>query len=136
MGLRASATFRPSNTASFVSRIASGAADGVLNAVNAGQAISQSIVPVRTGELRDDISVKSGLEDTSAWAAWGPDSVLYRYYVEFGTGKRGAASAGAGPGPYSSTWPGMVAQPYQRPAMDEMRGQAVDIVAASIKSAL
>jgi hypothetical protein len=42
-------------------------------------------------------------------------------YVEFGTGQRGAASAGAGNGPYSETWPGMPAQPYLRPALDTAR---------------
>jgi len=40
-------------------------------------------------------------------------------FVEFGTGRRGAAT-GAG-GSYDPDWPGMAAQPYMQPAADEMR---------------
>jgi hypothetical protein len=43
--------------------------------------------------------------------------------VEFGTGRRGASSAGAGPYSYDPNWPGMVAQPYMRPALDTARPQ-------------
>jgi hypothetical protein len=136
MGLRATATFKPTNQAAFVAKIAAGATQGVLNAAQAGYAISQAIVPKVTGDLATDITVKSGADDTSAWAAWGPDSIPYRFYVEYGTGKRGAESAQAGPGPYKESWPGMTPRPYQRPAMDEINGQVLDIVASSIKSAL
>ena len=132
MGLRSSASFKPADISGMLGRIAAGAQQGVQNVAQAGQAISQSIVPVVTGELRGDITVKQGSDDTSAWAAWGPDSVPYRYYVEYGTGKRGAASADAGPGPYGDT-AGMAPQPYQRPAMDEISGQVVDIVADAVK---
>lgn len=79
---------------------------------------AQAIVPVDTGELRDSIgigpvalignAVQGSVQATSPHAA----------YVEFGTGQRGAASAGAGAGPYSESWPGMPAQPYLRPALD------------------
>jgi HK97 gp10 family phage protein len=82
---------------------------------------AQTIVPVDTGELRESIgpgpvelvgSVVSGtVEATAPYAA----------YVEFGTGQRGAASAGAGEGPYSQSWPGMPASPYLRPALDTSR---------------
>jgi hypothetical protein len=53
-------------------------------------------------------------------------------YVEYGTGIRGAESAGAGPYPYSPTWAGMPAQPYLRPALDI----AKDEVRQAFKDAL
>jgi HK97 gp10 family phage protein len=136
MGLGVTASFRAGNTAAVISRVAAGATQGVLNAAQAGQAISQAIVPVRTGALRDDITVKQGADDSSAWAAWGPDSVRYRFYVEYGTGKRGAESPQAGPGPYRMDWPGMTPRPYMRPALDEIQPQVLDIVADAVKSVL
>lgn len=136
MGLTARVSWKPSATAAFVAKVAAGATQGALNAAQAGQSISQAVVPKVTGDLAADITVKSGADDSSAWAAWGPDSIPYRFYVEFGTGKRGAESAQAGPGPYKMSWPGMTPRPYQRPAMDELRGQVVDILAAEIKDAL
>lgn len=39
-------------------------------------------------------------------------------FVEFGTGVRGQESPGAGPFEYDQNWPGMIAQPYIRPALD------------------
>jgi len=48
-------------------------------------------------------------------------TVDYASYVEFGTGRRGDPSA-----PYPHTdKPGMVAQPFMRPALDENR-EAID----------
>jgi len=51
--------------------------------------------------------------------------MFYAGYVEFGTGRRGAASPGAGPFPYRQSWPGMAAQPYCRPALDIGRSQVL-----------
>lgn len=43
-------------------------------------------------------------------------------YVEFGTGMRGAQSAGAAAGGrYDPDWPGMAAQPYMQPAAQRAR---------------
>ena len=84
---------------------------------------AQDIVPVDTGELRDSGHVEvtqAGKTVAAAVVFDAPHSV----YVEFGTGIRGAASPGAGDGPYSSTWPGMAAQPYLRPAFDAHRDEA------------
>jgi HK97 gp10 family phage protein len=93
----------------------------VTESAEAVAAEAQTIVPVDTGELRDSIAagpvaligttVQGSVEATAPYAA----------YVEFGTGQRGEASAGAGPGPYSPDWPGMPAQPYMRPALDTAR---------------
>lgn len=136
MGLRCTATFKAANMSGYLVKIAAGAQQGVLDAANAGYAISQAIVPRETGDLAADITVKSGSDTTSTWAAWGPDSIPYRFYVEFGTGRRGAESAMAGPGPYEMSWPGMTPRAYMRPALDELQGSALDIVGTSIRSAL
>ena len=44
-------------------------------------------------------------------------------YVEFGTGRRGAASGGVSPvrGGYDPDWPGMSAQPYLYPMAERMK---------------
>jgi hypothetical protein len=136
MGLTCRASFKAANASAFVSRFQGAAAQGALDAATAGQAISVAIVPKVTGDLAADITVKSGASDSGAWAAWGPDSVPYRFYVEYGTGKRGAASAMAGPGPYKLSWPGMTPRPYMRPAQDELTPQVLDIIANSIRGAL
>jgi len=135
MGLRATASFKPGDIAGLVSRVAAGAQQGALTAAQAGQAISLAIVPRDTGALADSIDLKSGVDGASAWASWGPD-IFYMFYVEFGTGRRGAASAEAGPGPYDENWAGMTPRPYMRPALDEIAPQVVDIVADAIKDAL
>lgn len=82
--------------------------------------ISKQYCPVDTGRL-----VSSG----GAVVEWAGQKVVgtveysapYAAYVEFGTGARGAASSGAGPYDYRMDWPGMVAQPYLRPALDQGR---------------
>jgi hypothetical protein len=135
MGLRATAAFKARDISGTLEKIATGAANGVLEVATQGQALSQLYAPVLTGELRESIQVASELGETSAEARFGP-TVPYSPYPEFGTGRRGAASADAGPGPYDPDWPGMVPEPYQRPALDELRGTALDTIAASIKSEL
>jgi hypothetical protein len=135
VGLTAKATFSLANTSSFLSKIATGAQQGVMDAANAGFSISTSIVPRDTGALADSITIKNGSDASSAWAAWGPD-IFYMFYVEFGTGRRGQESPLHGPGPYKESWPGMVPEPYMRPALDELAGSYLDIVATAIRSAL
>lgn len=136
MGLNATSTFTP------------GAIDGVLRAVAAGaqqgvQSVAQQLVeteqaycPVRTGELRDSIAATVDQdEDTAFSMTVGPDKD-YAAYVEYGTGRRGADSADAGPYPYDANWAGMTPEPYCRPALDEISPQYQDIVAAQIAGAL
>ena len=135
MGISARCTLSRGDVAGIVGRVGAGVTAGVSAAATQGQAISQAIVPVQTGDLRDDITVKEGSDDQSAWAAFGPDFIPYRFFVEYGTGQRGASSPGAGDGPYGNT-AGMTAQPYQRPAMDELAPQVLDIVAEAVRDAL
>lgn len=87
---------------------------------------AESIVPVDTGDLRESGHVellKSGSQPSAAVVF----DTEYAAYVEYGTGIRGASSPGAGEGPYSSSWPGMAAEPYLRPALDIERPNIVEI---------
>lgn len=93
------------------------------------------LVPVDTGRLRDSIAVSIEELPRTIRGSVGPDTP-YAAYVEFGTGIRGQNSPGAGAGPYSSTWPGMPAQPYVRPALDEKRGEVLEIFAHDIALAV
>ncbi len=94
--------------------------------------LSQDLVPVDTGDLKASGSIIPVDETGKSINSGVQYTMPYAGYVEFGTGIRGAASEGAGKGPYSSTWPGMQAQPYLRPAYEEMREKANPIVKDAI----
>jgi HK97 gp10 family phage protein len=82
---------------------------------------AQAIVPVDTGELRESIHTASVELVGSTVQGNVEASAPHAGFVEFGTGARGAASPGAGPYPYTESWPGMPAQSYMRPALDTAR---------------
>jgi HK97 gp10 family phage protein len=96
---------------------------------------SQALVPVDTGALKSSGVVE--IDDSGRTVV---GTVRYTAdhaeYVEFGTGQRGAASAGAGAGPYSENWPGMAAQPYLRPAFDETKPAILDLFRSNIATQL
>ncbi len=96
---------------------------------------SQELVPVDTGELKASGRFEVAVTGKSFTAAIVYDSD-HAVYVEFGTGIRGAASAGAGDGPYNPNWPGMPAQPYLRPAFDQHRDEAESMTRETIAVAL
>lgn len=96
---------------------------------------ARALCPVRTGALRDSISILRGQSEKSCWAKVGP-TLDYAPYVEFGTGIRGEASPGAGRGPYSRLWPGMVAQPYLRPALEITKGPIRDVFQAQVSTGI
>lgn len=98
---------------------------------------AKAICPVDTGELRDSISGKveeTGKSAVGTIVAAAP----HAGYVEYGTGVRGANSPGVEPGPYpyDPSWPGMVARPFMRPALDATRQTIKEQMAASISLAL
>jgi HK97 gp10 family phage protein len=95
----------------------------------------KDLCPVRSGELRDSITTTvQQLPRTIRWSV-GPNKE-YAEYVEFGTGIRGEASPGAGDGPYNPAWPGMPAQPYVRPAYDEIGPLATSIFGTHLATEL
>jgi HK97 gp10 family phage protein len=96
---------------------------------------SQELVPVDTGELKASGHMEVAQVGKQVFASISYDAE-HSVYVEFGTGQRGAASAGAGPGPYSPKWPGMPAQPYLRPAFDAHREEATGVVAETVAVAI
>ena len=133
--IHATATFRPRNDAGqFVDvRIKPGVIRGVERIQDAIYERSQELVPVDTGELKES-GEKPPVEQLSktirAEVKYTAD---HAGYVEFGTGIRGSESAGAGPYPYDPNWPGMAAQPYLRPAFDEVKPQSRDIMASEVE---
>ncbi len=96
---------------------------------------AQSIVPVDTGELRDSgvVTIEETGKTVRAVVAF---TAGHAAYNEFGTGQRGAASAGAGPYPYSPTWHGMPARPYLRPALDIAREAGMDLFRGQVRAAM
>lgn len=86
---------------------------------------SQLRVPVDTGELKASggTSVEWTGKRVNGYVEY---AAGHAAYVEFGTGIRGASSSGAGPFPYSTSWPGQVAQPYLRTALDISRDRILD----------
>ena len=59
-------------------------------------------------------------------------------YVEFGTGRRGAASASGASGAYGydGDWPGLAAQPYMYPMAQRMRGEFPQRMAKAARETL
>lgn len=132
--ISATATFKP-NT-SFREALLSALERGVQLGAEIVAEEARALVPVDTGELRGSIEAKpaevNGARVTSLVTADAPHAA----YVEYGTGQAGAGSAGAGPGPYDPNWPGMVAQPYMRPAIDTRRGEVIEAIHAEVRGAL
>jgi HK97 gp10 family phage protein len=98
------------------------------------QEAAKAMCPVDTGALRDSIATTI-VESDKAIRGYVAPGMSYAGYVEFGTGRRGAASAGAGSGPYDPNWPGMVAQPYMRPAVDESHEAVMDLFRSNMSLA-
>ena len=131
MNIKATASFQAGNWSRLEAKLVPLLTEGVGNAATAVLDISRQLVPVDTGEL-----VSSGMTSV-AWQGSSVNGFIsysagHAAFVEFGTGIRGAASAGAGPYPYSETWPGMVAQPYIRPALDLGRQEVLDAIKAAL----
>jgi hypothetical protein len=124
MNFRANSTFKAGDWSRLeqllVPKLIAGATAGAAAVLE----ISQGLVAVATGALK--ASGKTRVEWTgqrvTGYIVYG---MFYAGYVEFGTGRRGAASPGAGPFPYRQSWPGMAAQPYCRPALDIGRSQVL-----------
>jgi HK97 gp10 family phage protein len=88
---------------------------------------ARALVPVDTGELRDSIQKDPIVDDGELVIATVSATANHSAYIEFGTGKRGAESPGADlRHRYTLSWPGMVAQPYLRPALDSARGKVLE----------
>ena len=133
MNLTANAVFRPrSSSGQFVAAVVTPAVVASVQAV-VQQIVeeAQAICPVDTGALQASItgSVQQTDKTVSGTVTAGE---FYAAYVEYGTGIRGAESPGAGPYPYSPTWPGMPAQPYMRPALESVRGTIKDFMQSQI----
>lgn len=137
MKISATSIFRPrSDIGRFVSAYISPA---VHQAVEESCALIESrakeFCPVDTGALQS--SIHTVVEDTSSTVKGTVSTgVDYAAYVEFGTGIRGAASAGAGEGPYDPNWPGMPAQPYMRPAYDYSKAEIFEIFSNDLTTAI
>lgn len=111
-----------------------------ISATNAAAQIilahAQDIVPVRSGDLRASGHVVEASADGKTAVAQVVFDAPYAAYVEFGTGRRGEASAMAGAGPYSQSWPGMEPRPYLRPALDSSRQEVNAAMANTLSLSL
>jgi HK97 gp10 family phage protein len=126
MDIRATATFTPRNDLGqfIASRIMPGVVDATIDAGLVVLLEAQELCPVDTGRLRASGHVEVTQTDKTAIANVIFDAP-YAAYVEFGTGRRGAASSGAGPYPYDPNWPGMRAQAFLRPALDGAKDEMI-----------
>jgi HK97 gp10 family phage protein len=124
MTINATATFTPHSPSG---RFAPANIDAtVLEATSdVGQialAEAQALCPVDTGFLRDSGHSEVVSDGKTAIATVEFDAP-YASYVEYGTGIRGESSPGAGPYPYNPNWPGQAAQPFVRPALDNLKSE-------------
>lgn len=88
------------------------------------QSIAKGYCPVDTGALQESITISQPNEGDASITQSVAPGMFYASYVEYGTGRRGDPSA---PYAHVQSWPGMRAQPYMRPALDEGRGQVKDV---------
>lgn len=130
------ATFTPNTHA--LSKALAAVERGVNIGAEIVRAKAQEYVPIDTGELHDSIEALAAEQDRDrAGSGYARTALVvaradHAGYVEFGTGIAGAASAGAGEGPYNPNWAGMPAQPYLRPAIDDSQAE----IEAAIKAEL
>lgn len=133
MNLSARAQFTPRDAGRFIAaRITPGVIAGVTAASDYAMNAAKAIVPVDTGALRDSITAEVAPQTSSVFGRISA-GMSYASYVEYGTGRRGDPSA---PYPHVETWPGMVAQPFMRPALDETRQLIRDLMGSQISLAL
>lgn len=130
--IQATATFRPG---ALPPSIMAAVARGVTRAAEMVAEEARMLVPVDTGALSASIEAREADVDASTATAKVVAGEPYAAYVEYGTGQRGSASPGAGPGPYDPAWPGMAAQPYMRPAIDTRRSDALSAIAEEVRGA-
>lgn len=132
--ISASFSFTPGtvNAAALIAAVGAGVAAGAK--IIADEA--KITVPIDTGALQASIGAQDAVVDGNTATALVTAGESYAPYVEFGTGQRGMESAGAGEGPYSPHWPGMVAQPYMRPALDTRRNDVFEAIAQEVAGAL
>jgi HK97 gp10 family phage protein len=150
MGLRATVSFKfdGAAVAGLLAKVGQAVYDGVETGATVIQESAKEKCPVDTGALQSSIAVDmqrgihsmlaGGALSSSAFAVSAviaPD-MPYAAFVEYGTGQRGAASPGAGEGPYKADWKGMVAQPYMRPAYEENKDHAVDFIRTAVGDAI
>ncbi len=126
MNFRATSTFTGLNVATAIKTYQTANRLSVEQSTEIVLEEAEAIVPVDTGELRESGHVEIEVAGTTATGFVVYDTE-YAAMVEYGTGERGAASPGAGEGPYDPNWPGMVAQPYLRPALDTARPAIVEV---------
>lgn len=93
------------------------------------QKTAQTFSPVDTGALRDSITVDVRETESTTVGSVGPH-VPYADYVEYGTGLKGDPSV-----PHTDK-PGMVAQPYMRPALDESKPSILDLFRSNVSTGI
>jgi hypothetical protein len=148
MTLRATATFKPASMAGLLAKVAAGLYAGVAEAAALVEGEAKTLCPVDTGALQASIdtvitrgvNAVTGSDAALAAGLFTVQAVIsphksYAAYVEYGYGQRGAASAGAGPGPYGDR-PGAVAQPFMRSSLDNNRENVIGIIQQAVGDAV
>lgn len=137
MRLSAKATYRPRlSSGQFMETVITpGARASVQAACQTIQQRAQERCPVDTGALQASITTEIDDSGKTIVGIVAPHT-SYAAYVEFGTGVAGANSPGAGAGPYNENWPGMAAQPYMRPAYEEVKPQILELFRSNIATQL
>lgn len=122
--IKATAKADFTNTHEFFLNVKSKIASAVIRSQEILLQEAVALVPVDTGELQASIRTVPPTDDGEMVTGQVEATADHAGYVEFGTGVRGSASAGADHRhTYDPTWPGMPAQPFLRPALDVARAR-------------
>lgn len=134
MGLICTAYSEPWNTGEILGRVRACLQIAVDHADEIVLEEANALVAVDTGELKASGHKEDIVDDGAVITGAVCYDADHAPYVEFGTGRRGESTDQTFPleepreWSFSPTWPGMVSQPYLRPALDTSRGQIMDLM--------
>ena len=97
---------------------------GLMKAGKQVQGTAKGLCPVRTGQLRNSITVtpiENGVDVGT--------NVKYAPYVEYGTGQKGDSSV-----EHREDWPGMPPQPFLYPALKANEQNIISITKKTLQS--
>lgn len=98
---------------------------GLRNGGRIVQASAKRLCPVKTGQLRNSITVTDIPDEVGVEVG---SNVEYAAYVEYGTGQQGDPSV-----PHREDWNGMPPQPYLYPALDANKERIANEVKKAIR---
>lgn len=124
------------DVAGIMQKAIAGVSEGITEAARLIAEEAVNTVAVDKGDLRDSIEAEQAQVNGNIVEALVTAGTDHAFFVEYGTGIRGANTDPSGNVHRDPNWPGMAAQPYVRPALDTKRSDVLAAVAEGLNNAL